>query len=257
MLQLNPMKRFIAILSALAGIASAQQQQSPIDINSLNTESAILPAVQYSYSPLVNLNLVNNRDVYPDDDGEFATIRADLTSGTSSITVNNVVYNLVQFHFHTLAEHEINGVRGAGELHLVHQAGDGTLLVIGQVFNVGAMSTVLAPYFSNLPLIDGGTQAVNNFNLAGLIPSDLTSFRYLGSLTAASPGFPHPPFMEGVNWIVLSSTAVLSQDQLNAFTNIFHHGNSREVQPLNGRVPLTDVLLFPYDQALTFFSMFK
>ncbi len=38
-------------------------------------------------------------------------------------------YELVQFHFHTPSENRIDGHASASEMHLVHRASDGSLLV--------------------------------------------------------------------------------------------------------------------------------
>src|SRR3712207_8063128 len=48
-------------------------------------------------------------------------------------------------------------------------------------------------------------------------------------------------FAEGVNWIVLAEPIEMSQAQIDAFKQLFPEGNSREVQPLNGRTIRTDV----------------
>ena len=66
-----------------------------------------------------------------------------------------------------------------------------------------------------------------------LLPDELSSYRYAGSLTT-------PPFTEGVRWVVLAHRITLSKHQIHAFQELFEEGNSREVQPLNGRKVLSD-----------------
>ena len=39
-------------------------------------------------------------------------------------------YQLLQFHFHTPSENRIDGHASASEMHIVHKASDGSLLVI-------------------------------------------------------------------------------------------------------------------------------
>ena len=56
---------------------------------------------------------------------------------------------------------------------------------------------------------------------------------YTGSLTT-------PPFTEGVRWIVRAQPITLSRHQIDAFRELFEEGNSREVQPLNGRKVFSD-----------------
>ena len=44
-----------------------------------------------------------------------------------------------------------------------------------------------------------------------------------------------------MRWIVLAEPIEMSQAQIDAFKQLFPEGNSREVQPLNGRTVKTDV----------------
>ena len=67
-----------------------------------------------------------------------------------------------------------------------------------------------------------------------MLPKDLESFRYSGSLTT-------PPFTEGVRWVVLAEPLEASKEQIAAHLEVFPTGNSREEQPLNGRVVVTDL----------------
>lgn len=75
---------------------------------------------------------------------------------------------------------------------------------------------------------------VTGFDLAGLLPSSLESFRYDGSLTT-------PPFTEGVKWDLLAQAIFMSQAQIDEFRALFPDGDNRDVQDLNGRTILTDV----------------
>jgi len=63
------------------------------------------------------------------------------------------------------------------------------------------------------------------------------SFRYTGSLTT-------PPFTTGVSWVVLAQPITFSADQMARFRRIFPHGNSRDVQNIDGRTVRTDVADF-------------
>lgn len=60
-----------------------------------------------------------------------------------------------------------------------------------------------------------------------LLPSDLSYYRYAGSLTA-------PPCTEGAKWILLQRPVELSAEQLAQLKALYAH-NVRPVQPLNGR----------------------
>ncbi len=226
----------ITVLWASVPLAAAAlpptPEQSPVDIRSEDAVyNAALPPLVFNYFT-TDLSVANTGS--PDEE---KTIRATPGAG-NKVTVAGVDYTLLQFHFHAAAEHEINGVRAPMEMHLVHSDSNGNLLVVGELINVGAENTVLAEMFSNLPPSGASpAYAINSFNLASLLPSTLTSYRYDGSLTTS-------PYTEGVKWNVLSTPMTMSQTQIDAFTTIFFDGNSREVQALNGRLISTDVIGF-------------
>ena len=92
---------------------------------------------------------------------------------------------------------------------------------------------MLAPIFEDLPETAGETRPVAGVRIDDLLPDDVSSYRYTGSLTT-------PPFTEGVRWIVLAHPITLSKQQIHAFRELFEEGNSREVQPLNGRKVRSD-----------------
>ena len=234
-------KRFAGVVAALVavlalvGAAPARsgvdpgQAQSPVDIRRSDvTFVDRLPAIRFAYPRKVDVTLNNTGSP-----GEEATVRADVPAGAASITLSGTKYSLQQFHWHTPAEHEVNGHRNAMEMHLVHGAADGSLLVIGALIKQGRTNSVLAPIFSQLPEAPGETRKVANVRIDQLLPDDLSSYRYKGSLTT-------PPFTEGVRWIVLAKAITLSERQIHAFRELFEEGNSREVQPLNGRKILSD-----------------
>ncbi|MFN8856546.1 MAG: carbonic anhydrase family protein [Planctomycetaceae bacterium] len=204
--------------------------QSPIDIRAEETiYDPTLPSLVFNYDVNTTLDLYNTGS--PDLE---ATIKVNLLPGAGRVTVSGTTYELLQFHFHSEAEHLINGARGDMELHLVHQSAAGELLVVGQILHLGGTNANLAPIFSNLPQNPGEHFSVSSFNLAALLPSSLTTFRYDGSLTTA-------PYSEGVKWNMLTTAATLSQAQIDAFRLLFPDGDSREEQSLDGRVIRTDL----------------
>lgn len=230
----------LAILLSLSARASSSTQQSPLDIRAENVFFTQLPALNFANGSPVTLDVVNTGS--PDEE---ATVRAIVPDGAASVTVDGVAYKLLQFHFHTKAEHLIDGHQAAMELHLVHQAANGTLLVVGRFIEPGDANALLNPIFSDLPLTPGAHKSVTDFSLAGLLPTDLSTWRYPGSLTTS-------PFSEGVKWNVLAKPMTLSQAQIDAFRALFPDGNSRHVQDLNGRAILTDIVGVGLDW-LTFF----
>ncbi len=231
----------VSALALVLSLTATAAQQSPIDIRSENVFFSQLPALNFSYGTPVTLDVVNTGSP-----NEESTVRADVPNGPS-LTVNGVTYQLLQFHFHTKAEHLIDGHQAGMELHLVHQAADSSLLVVGRFIEPGDANALLAPIFSDLPLTTLQHKTIPNFNLAGLLPADLGTYRYPGSLTTS-------PFAEGVKWNVFGAPLTLSQAQIDAFRALFPDGNSRHTQALDGRVILTDIVTANLGWFLFFFN---
>ena len=237
----------LAVLSVSALVAlpragaqtSAGQEQTPIDIRQEDlTFVEHLPALGFGYETKSPLSVVNTGSP-----GEFATVRAELLpENTSRLTVaeaaGDVDYKFLQFHWHAPSEHELNGQKFPMEMHLVHKAADGTLSVVGVWVRAGKENKELGKIFADLPAQTDERRAVARFNLTKLLPHGLESFRYDGSLTTPDPS---GVFREGVSWVVLAEPIEMSQQQIEAFRQLFPGGNSREVQPLNGRTVSTDV----------------
>lgn len=170
-------------------------------------------------------------------------MRGNVAAGDGEIRVGDRVYRLVQFHFHTPAEHEVDEQRFPMEMHLVHKAADSSTLVVGVFLRAGVANATLAPMFSQLPKKSGAHAKVAQVDLKALIPRHEESARYTGSLTTA-------PYTEGVRWIVIAPPIDLSKEQIAAFAALFPEGNSRHVQPVNGRHVSTDDSHFERDEGV-------
>jgi len=190
------------------------KQQSPINIS--GAHAASLPAITFSYQA-TPLNVVNNGH----------TIQVNYAPG-SHITVAGKQYELLQFHFHSPSENEIDGKPADMVAHLVHKAADGQLGVIGVLMKKGSRNPLIEEIWEHLPTHEGEySKAAIKINVEDLLSADRAYYHYSGSLTT-------PPCSEGVNWMVLKNTVNVSVAQIDAFTNIFHR-STRPVQPLNGR----------------------
>jgi carbonic anhydrase len=224
---------------ALAFSTLAFAGESPVNITSTDSFFAVLPPLNFAYSANTHINVLDTGS--PDHE---ASIKANVDAG-STLTLSGIVYNLLQFHFHTEAEHLINGFTYPMEMHLVHQeqgmSGTDGLLVVGRFIEIGLVDNPdLTGIFNDLTAIhDAGPAGkdINNFDLNPLLPGSLGTWRYEGSLTTA-------PFAGPVLWNVLETPMSPSQAQVDAFRLLFDHGNSREVQPLNGQLIQTDIAGF-------------
>jgi carbonic anhydrase len=230
----------LASLPRVTGAQTTGLEQTPIDIRDEDlTYDPSLPALGFGYETKAALSLVNTGSP-----GEFATVRAELPESNSRLIVadenGDVNYKLLQFHYHAPSEHELNGRRFPLEMHLVHRVnGTGPYLVVGVFVEEGKENSELAKIFSNLPDEKDERRAVARFNLTKLLPDGLESYRYDGSLTTPDPVT--GVFQEGIKWVVLAEPIEMSRRQIDAFRQLFPEGNSREVQPLNGRTVKTDV----------------
>jgi carbonic anhydrase len=221
--------------STFADNLAKMESQSPIDIRSENTYYGRLPALKFNLDTDTSLEVINNGS--PDHE---ATIRANVNPGEGTLTLSGHEWDLAQFHFHTPSEHLVNGRSLPMEMHLVFTDSASNLLVVGRGIGVRERGhdrgndRALDPIFSNLPQNSEETRNIDHFDLNALLPHNLNSFRYSGSLTTS-------PYTEGVSWIELATPLLVSRSQVEAFESLFPHGNSREVQELNDRIILTDV----------------
>lgn len=208
-------------------------EQSPINISRSEVRGKEdLRSLQFNYvaTPLVIENLGR-------------TIEVPYHSG-STLQIGGESFELLQFHFHGPSEHAFEGGgRFVLELHAVHQNAAGALAVLGILIRRGAEN----PGFPTgrflaqaLPRVEGVEFEfpAETVNLADLLPpSSARAFRYAGSLTT-------PPCSEGVQWLVLDTPVEFSDEQVDALRTALGQlrfaspliGNSRPLQPLNGRV---------------------
>lgn len=193
---------------------AAGKEQSPINLVGGFANGG--PALQTAYKAAM-ASVVNNGH----------TIQVNLTDAGDA-TLDGKRYNLVQFHFHTPSEEQINGRPADLEAHLVHKSDDGKLLVVAVLLNRGKDNLVLKPVLDSLPKQpDESHPLAKPFDPAKLLPASKGFYHYEGSLTT-------PPCTEGVQWFVMKQIGSLSPGQLQAFTSLYPY-NARPVQPVNGR----------------------
>lgn len=181
-------------------------KQSPINIAAYADSD--LPALTPSYKS-AEAEVINNGH----------TIQVN-TAGSGQLTVDGKSFDLLQFHFHTPSEHYIDGAPYPMEVHFVHKAADGTLGVVGVMFEVGAHNAAIDKIWNGIG---------EKISLSGsdLLPDSLDYYKYEGSLTT-------PPCSEGVQWHVVKKPLSVSEKQLLAFQALFSV-NARPVQPLHDR----------------------
>lgn len=194
--------------------AKTGKRQSPIDV----TDSIVseLGDITINYED-TSFSILNNGH----------TIQVNCDEG-NSIIVNEEVYKLLQFHFHTPSEHTKQGESFPMEVHFVHKREDGRLAVIGIFMQSGEKNDNIQKIWDNMPVEKCEPQSVDStMNPKDLLPEGNTYYQYNGSLTT-------PPCTEGVLWLLLDEPIEISEDQIAAFQSIFKN-NARPVQPKNER----------------------
>lgn len=217
-------------LSPSYAACSNGKLQSPVDISKDHSVfGKELQTLARKYS-IANATLTNN--------GFNIGVHFWENSGGTAI-IDGKNYILRQLHWHSPAEHRLNGEQYAAELHLIHQAEDGTLSVIAILLQIGEPEPLLAKIQDKLVELAnekcGGDEvahvALGDLDTKHLRKKTRKYYRYIGSLTT-------PPCTENVIWNVLGKVRTISQQQLEALKaplDPVYKNNARPVQPLNGR----------------------
>jgi carbonic anhydrase len=201
------------------GVCQQGGSQSPVDLKgALRVPSLTGLKLEYAST---RVKVTNNGH----------TFQVNVDQG-SSLTIDGKRFDLVQFHFHTPSEHTVDGKSYPMELHLVHQAADRNLAVIGVILVEGGPNATLARFWERLPKQPSEVDTGQSIELKDLLPRSTDDyFTYAGSLTT-------PPCTESVRWIVLQQPVSVSRSQVEKFRAVFLN-NARPVMPIGARSILT------------------
>lgn len=197
------------------------KRQSPINIEESMTLQGPAEPLAFNYTPSSG-SVVNNGH----------TIQVDVV-GDNTLTVRGSVYKLVQMHFHTPSEEQVNYRSFAMVAHLVHKNNEGQLAVVAVLLDPGVANPLIHKVWTYMPLdlSDRVRLPAALLDVNELLPKDQRYYQFMGSLTT-------PPCSEGVLWMVLKTPTQLSAAQIRLFQQLFPN-NARPVQPVNGR-PVRD-----------------
>jgi carbonic anhydrase len=202
-------------------LCATGRRQSPISIEEAGTLQGPAEPIVFSYAASQG-TVINNGH----------TIQVDV-QGDNSITVRGSNYRLLQFHFHTPSEEQINHKRYPMVAHLVHRNVEGQLAVVAVLLDTSSASPLIDKVWTYMPLDtdDRVRMPPGLLDLKELLPTDQRYYQFMGSLTT-------PPCSEGVLWLVLKTPMAISQQQLRLFTQLYPN-NARPIQPMNAR-PVRD-----------------
>jgi carbonic anhydrase len=190
-------------------------RQSPIDIrDGMKVE---LEQIAFDYHPST-FNVTDN--------GHTVQV---MVGGGNFLTVQNRMYELIQFHFHRPSEERINGRGYEMVVHLVHKDGEGRIAMLALLLERGKPQPVIQTVWNNLPLEKLETLApAVVLDPMELLPARRDYFTFMGSMTT-------PPCQEGVLWLVMKEPVQASPAQLALFSRLYPL-NSRPIQPGSGRI---------------------
>ena len=198
-------------------VCATGKRQSPINIEESMTLQGPAEPLQFNYTASSG-TVVNNGH----------TIQVDM-SGDNTLTVRGSVYKLVQFHFHTPSEEQVNFRRSAMVAHLEHRNNEGQLAIGAVLLDPGVTNTMIDKVWTYMPLdlSDRVRMPAGLIDMNELLPKDQRYYQFIGSMTT-------PPCTEGVLWMVMKQPTQLSAAQIRLFQQLFPN-NARPVQPTNGR----------------------
>jgi len=166
-------------------------------------------------------------------------------SNGPEIVFGDKAYNLHNMHFHTPAEHIVEGSRADAEVQFFHMAADGSgnrmvvsvFLDSGEDAN-GPLERLIEESSSGRTEHTLDIHALSRQMLVGTMPNDpslLSDFRpnfrsyyqYHGSLTT-------PPCTEDVTWLLLRNRVAIDARKMTLLRTL-QGDNTRPVQALNGR----------------------
>ncbi|MDO9265753.1 MAG: carbonic anhydrase [Sulfurimonas sp.] len=207
-------------LSADYSLCKHGKSQSPINIEkNVTVETKGLEPIEFDYNTGIS-SVINNGH----------TIQVNFDKG-STIKIDGMSFSLLQLHFHTPSENQIDGEHFPFEGHFVHATEDGSLAVVGIMFEDGAENPLIKKIWDKMPhkaneknALSISADEVNKF-----LPKDKAYYRFTGSLTT-------PPCSEGVRWLVLKSYSTISPAQVKEFSKALNGvNNNRPVQPIKAR----------------------
>jgi carbonic anhydrase len=193
--------------------------QSPIAFSDGDVKGKDKPKLEADYG--------NDEQVSP----EFTLTNiewGDEDPGSNTVELDGETYEFQQFHFHTTAEHVVNGERSDLEMHFVNNTSGGATLVLAVFITEGEENDAFSPITDSLP---GPEEVV--VDLQGLLPKKRDSYRYSGSTTT-------PPCSGGVQWNLFKKPVELSWEQIESIQEEIWDinagfDNNRTIQNREGR----------------------
>ena len=199
-------------------VCSSGKNQSPVNLSDFI--DADLKPISFQYRT-GGRTVINNGH----------TIQVDYDPG-SQIRVEDRIFNLKQFHFHSPSENMVKGTSYPMEVHFVHADANGNLAVVGVLFTEGERNQELDKVWRVMPKSAGAkTRLETPVSASAILPKEQEYYRFDGSLTT-------PPCSEGVIWLLMKNPVSASKAQIDHFRTTMGGDTNRPVQSVNARTIL-------------------
>ncbi|XP_017697512.2 alpha carbonic anhydrase 7-like isoform X2 [Phoenix dactylifera] len=200
------------------------KSQSPINITHKNIEVNLsLGSLMTSYHSTFAIMQNRGYDI-------MINWTEGATPGAGSLLIDGKDYVLQQCHWHSPSEHKFFDEGYPLELHMVHISSDGSIAVIGILYQHGSPDPFLSELWKYLECLirKQKDEVVVGYLSPPPIENRAPYYRYSGSLTT-------PPCTENVTWILLREVRTVSEGQVYQLREAVHGDNARPIQPINGR----------------------
>ncbi len=191
--------------------------QSPIDLNRKNVSKIFSeePLKFFYQSELFFEEIFNN------------TFHFIPPEKHSYLVFSEKKYYLTDIHFHLPSEHTLEQKHTPIEFHFVHMNEEGHNLVVGVLFEIADIQTLIEE--KPMVKINWQIQAPGVvFNPALFLPKKKSFYSYIGSLTT-------PPTLGEIQWFVMDQVQTVQKEFVEWLKNSIVPNNNRPVQPLNER----------------------
>ena len=166
-----------------------------------------------------------------------STVQLSFGQGITT-ELDGKLYDFKQLHFHTPAEHLIDGITYPMEAHLVHSRPGPSAdappqyLVIALLVRMGRPNRFLSEFLDAVPPKPGESAELHDVYIGDAFPPEvdletLHYYHYKGSLTT-------PPYTESVDWLVAKEIIEAGPKQIQRI-NLLEGNNARHVQALYSR----------------------
>lgn len=209
-------------------------RQSPVNLTGDMTPSKASLSFQYHVAPMwvmdngaTKLQLGQDLTFINDGHGIQLNFHAD---AHEYLLYEGEKYELVQLHFHSPSENELEGRRFPLEVHFVHQGSNGKVAVVGVFVRAGEANPTIQKVIDHLPKEEGKEIAIRGERIdpAELLPKDKIFYAFDGSLTT-------PPCTEGLYWLQMKDSLTATPAQIQQLRWAAGGDNARPIQSLNGR----------------------